>query len=392
MVEVFFREWQRRAPGSRRDLGRARLLAGSLGLLDGVPPVLTVVGSKGKGTVATYASAFLTAAGLRVLTVTSPALRHNRERIRVDGQAVTEATLAELAARLDQPLPAPAGGYLSPSGLFLLAGVLHGRDVGAAVLVLEAGMGGRSDEVSLFPPTVLAIGPVFAEHLGVLGESPEEIAVEKAGVVSAATATVVSAAQTPEVAAAIARTVGPVAVEVIPGVADFRVAGAALGGTAAARLLEAIGAPLPEPVLAGRVLDSVRLPGRLSWHVSVDGETEILVDSAIDRTGVTAALRAAREHWPGGIDHVLLCLPDHKDLEGAIEALGDLPVTFVRLPDAHLRFTRPLPGHWKVIDAEDVTLTGFGHHVIALGTVYFTGRILDLVAAETDRLFNPPAR
>ena len=348
--------------------------------------MLTVVGSKGKGTTATYASAFLAAAGLRVITVTSPALRHNRERIRVNGTAVSEATLAALAARLDRARPAlDAPGYLSPAGMFLLAGVLHGLEIAADVLVLEAGMGGRSDEVSLFPPAVVAVGPVFAEHLGVLGETAEEIAVEKAGVVSPETLAVVSAPQTSAVAAAIARTVAPITVEAVPPVAGFRAAGAALGRTAASRLLEAVGIAPPDPDLANEVFASVRLPGRLSWHVLGDGE--VLVDSAIDRTGVAAAVEAARERWPAGPDHVLLCLPDHKDLQGAVAELGDLPVTFVRLPDAHLRFTRPLPANWQIVDVNDLSLAGIGHHVIALGTVYFTGRILDLLGVETESLW-----
>ena len=38
--------------------------------------------------------------------------------------------------------------------------------------MLEAGRGGRSDEVSLFPPTVAALTPIFAEHVGVLGDTP----------------------------------------------------------------------------------------------------------------------------------------------------------------------------------------------------------------------------
>ena len=45
-----------------------------------------------------------------------------------------------------------------------------------------------------------------------------------------------------------------------------------------------------------------RLPGRLSWHRLAEGE--LLVDSAINRDGVAAALSAARTHW-GSVDHVL---------------------------------------------------------------------------------------
>src|SRR5690606_22542879 len=167
-----------------RDIARAAALAGVLGLLAPDAPVLTVVGSKGKGTAATYASAFLAAAGLRVCTVTSPALRSNRERIRVDGRAVAEAELASLADALDEAvaaLPPPSGGYLSPSGLFTLAGVLHARRTGADAIVLEAGMGGRSDEAALFTPDVAAITPVLLAHAGVLGGTPAEVAAEKRG-------------------------------------------------------------------------------------------------------------------------------------------------------------------------------------------------------------------
>ena len=65
-------------------------------------------------------------------------------------------------------------------------------------------------------------------------------------------------------------------------------------------------------------------------------------------------------------------------------------MTFVRLPDEHLRFTRTLPAGWTIIDAADLTrelVAGLGRRVIALGTVYFAGRVLDLVDADTERLF-----
>lgn len=166
-----------------------------------------------------------------------------------------------------------------------------------------------------------------------------------------------------------------------------------MGGTAASRLLEAAGLRQPDPGLAREVFGSVRLPGRLSWHLL--GDVAVLVDSAIDRAGVAAALKAARERWPAGPDHVLLCLPDHKDLDGAVAELGDLPVTFVRLPETHLPFTRPLPANWRIADVaglSSASLAGIGHRVIALGTVYFTGRILDFLGTETETLWALPHR
>jgi dihydrofolate synthase/folylpolyglutamate synthase len=406
----FFEEWSRRGPGDRRSLRRAALLAGLLGVAEPGLPVLTVVGSKGKGTAATYASAWLVAAGCRVVTVTSPGLRSDVERIRVDGAAVSEDELAGLGRRLRQAsrsLPPGHDGYLSPSGLFTLAGLLHARDVGAGVVVLEAGMGGVSDEAGLFPPSVLAITEVFGEHLGVLGDTPAEIAADKAGIAARTTSAVVSLPQTPTVAAAIAATVatargggvetidtasipigdpakigGPTGAE---GPHGLNRPNAALGRAAAQRLLDAMGRPAPDGARSARVLGSVRLPGRTSWH-TIPGAT-LLVDSAIGRAGAAAAVREAYRHWDR-IDHVLVCLPDHKDIPGVLAELEGLPVTFVRMPDReNLRFARTQ----ATIDAACLTparLAAFGEKLLILGTVYFTGRVLDLIDAPTARLFD----
>jgi dihydrofolate synthase/folylpolyglutamate synthase len=96
----------------------------------------------------------------------------------------------------------------------------------------------------------------------------------------------------------------------------------------------------------------------------------------------------------GDIDHVVACLPDHMDLPGAITELAEQPVTYVRLPYRHLRFDRRLPASWNVIDADDLNtevISGFGRRVVAVGTVYFIGRVLDLVDADTDQTFVPPS-
>ncbi|MFF5260293.1 hypothetical protein ACFY4C_15205 [Actinomadura viridis] len=407
--DTFFREWHRRVPGQGRSLERARSLAGRLGLPDPNRPVLTIVGSKGKGTAATYASAVLAAAGLRVGTVTSPAYRSNRERIRVDGRAISEEELSRLVDKLRgdmRRLPRRRDGYLSPSGLFLLAGALNARDADLDVLVLEAGMGGRSDEVALFPATVVGITPIFREHLGVLGTTPAEIAQEKAGVAVADTRAVVSAPQSDDVNVALAQTVREatgvgVEVETLPdtgsGLPRSLVPGgltrisAEIGYLAALRMLTACAVDAPDTERLRATLASISLPGRLSWHGVPGSAAMLLADSAIDRSGFAVALTTARAHWHT-IDHAVVCLPDHKDMEGAIIELGDLPVTFVRLPHDHLHFTRPLPEAWNVIDAADLTpalLAGLGDRVVALGTVYFIGRLLDLVEADTERLFAP---
>lgn len=367
-------------------------------------PVLAVVGSKGKGTAATYASATLAAAGLRVVSVMSPGHRSNRDRIRVDGRAVTADEFAALASHMSEAmegLPTSSDGYLSPAGLFTLAGLVHAREVGADAVVLEAGMGGRSDEISLFPASVVAVTPIFAEHVGVLGDTVAEIAAEKAAVIVRETQAVVSAPQSAKVMPVLeaagleasgSKASGEIRVavddswdEVLP--PGLGRANARTGVLAALRLAGLLGRP-PADARVREVLSTVVLPGRLSVHER--NGVKVIVDSAINRTGVASALEAAHARWEGGVDHVLLCLPDHKDLDGAIAELDGLPVTFVRLPHAHLRFSRPLPSSWDVLDASELSVDALrarGRHVLALGTVYFAGLVLDVLDADVERLF-----
>ncbi|WP_061297221.1 Mur ligase family protein [Herbidospora cretacea] len=375
--EAFFAEWTTRRPGSRRDLPRARRLAQALGAVSPAP-VLTVVGSKGKGTTATYASAYLASTGARVVTVTSPGLRSNRDRIRVDGVSISDEELAALGARVSSVTLPASDGYLSPAGLFTIAGILHAQDVAADFVVLEAGMGGASDEVSLFPAEVVAVTEIFAEHLGILGDTVAEIAREKAGVITEATRSVVTLPQSPEVRAELSARAGTRLHQITPQATPWTT-NALLGRSAAAHLTSA------EP--QEQTLRSVRLPARFSHHDI--GRTRLIIDSPITGAGVAMSVQRALVEW-GSIDRVLLCLPDHKDLSGAITELGDLPVTFVQLPETHLNFTRELPPSWDVttIDKVDARfIESAGDRVLALGTIYFTGHLLDNLNIPTDRLF-----
>lgn len=110
VVDPFFSEWAGRRPEQSRSLDRASALLAALDLDPAPVPVLGVVGSKGKGSTATYAAATLSAAGLRTVLVTGPSFRGYRERVRVDGVSVTDGELSSLgeaveAARGELPSP-----------------------------------------------------------------------------------------------------------------------------------------------------------------------------------------------------------------------------------------------------------------------------------------------
>jgi dihydrofolate synthase/folylpolyglutamate synthase len=400
--QAFFAERVRgRVGGGRRSLSRARALAPHLGVdLDAwrahPAGVVAVVGSKGKGTAATFASAALTAAGLRVGTLTSPGLRSNRERIRVDGQAISrrdyQALVGEVAATLGRVADLlPDDGYLSPSGLFTLSGLRHFAGCGCDAVVLEAGMGGASDEISLVVPGVVVVTPILSEHIGVLGDTVAEIAAEKAGIIAAGTGDVVAALQEdPGADAAVviaARRHGcryhrvggdgeRPGSEATPGLGGLN---ARLGVVAALRLLDLAGRAAPAPAELDAALGSVSLPGRLSRHRR--GNQDWIIDCATNPAAITAAIRHTAT-TVGPPTAVLTFIPRHRDAAPLLDALAGQPV--VRVPGGPSIGGR---GGGAVMRLEEVDLDALGPRVLALGPVYFVGELLAILDVDCERSF-----
>ena len=403
--QAFFAErLSGRATGQRRSLARARALAPHLGIDLSAwrarpDRVMTVVGSKGKGTAATFASAMLAAAGLRVGTLTSPGVRSNRERIRVDGAAVSlpaySALVAEMSATLSRVgSDLPDDGYLSPTGLFTLSALRFFGDRECDAVVLEAGMGGASDEVSLVAPGVVAISTIFGEHLGTLGDSLPAIAAEKAGVITAATRTVVALSQADAAVEAViaeaARVHGcefhPVGTAGRTGVGAVSMPGlgalnSRLGIVAALSLLELGGHPTPGNAELAATLESVRLPGRLSRHHRPGQDW--IVDCATNPAAIAAAVDHATASM-GPLSAVLTLIPPSLDPAPLLAALDGRPVVLVRggPPSG-------APGSGAAVHLEEIDLDRLGPWVLAIGPVYFVGELLAILQVDCERSFVP---
>ncbi len=391
-----------KAPGVTRSLARARAFAGHLGIdLDGIAkhawPVIAVVGSKGKGTAATYAAATLSAAGIRVGLLTSPGYRTSRERIRVDGTAISAPDYARLAARIDETrrrvaAELPEGGYLSPTGLYTLAAVRHFLDAGCEAVVLEAGMGGGSDEISLFPARVVAVTSIFGEHIPALGDSIEGVAANKLGIIGPATVAVCAVAQThPGLDRQIREASKNRRLLMVAG-GDVELApdwprgligmNARLGVVAAVELLKEMNVGKAEAPAREAVWRTVSLPGRLSVHTR-EQQTWGL-DAAINATGA----RAAREWFEreGGKPHtVVVCLADDKDRDGVLGELAGLRVVEVRVDAPHLDFSN----QQHLPKFRDLNTAELGKRVLALGTISFAGEVLDMFNVDIERAFLP---
>ena len=148
-----------------------------------------IAGSKGKGSVAAMVESVLRAAGHTTGLFTSPHLHSYTERIRVNGEPLAEGDWARLTgvlrAALEAEPPAPEGRRLVTFDLLTALAFLAFRERAVRCQVLEAGLGGRVDSTNVFErKEVCAITAIGLEHTEILGDTVEEIAGEKAGIVT----------------------------------------------------------------------------------------------------------------------------------------------------------------------------------------------------------------
>jgi len=141
--------------------------------------VVTVAGTNGKGSSVALLSAILAAAGYRTACYTSPHLLRYNERIVVDGSPVTDEQICEAFARIDH---ARAEVSLSYFEFATLAAVDIFWRQQVDIAILEVGMGGRLDAVNLFDADIALITPIGLDHTAWLGDSREQIGIEKAGI------------------------------------------------------------------------------------------------------------------------------------------------------------------------------------------------------------------
>ena len=144
-------------------------------------PCVHIAGTKGKGSTASLIAACLQAAGYRVGLYTSPHLEDFRERIKINGEMISEAEVIELADALR-----PLTEIVPETTTFELTTAMafeYYRRQKIDIAVLEVGMGGRLDATNVIDPLVSVITSISFDHMSVLGNTLTEIAREKGGII-----------------------------------------------------------------------------------------------------------------------------------------------------------------------------------------------------------------
>jgi dihydrofolate synthase / folylpolyglutamate synthase len=289
-------------------------------------PAVQVVGTNGKGSVATLIDSGLRAAGIRSGLTTSPHLIDWCERIRVEGRMISSQ---ELENHLIALQPLAKRERLTPFELLISAALMHFKAEAVDWMVLEAGLGGRLDATTAHPHRPLvAVASIGLDHCEHLGDTLAAVATEKAAVIEAGT-TVISARQAPEVEVVLEQRVQDVgaALHWVPPLPDdwrlgLQGAWQRENGAVALAVLERIGAmgwPIsPSSIRSG--FAAAHWPGRMQpmrWRGH-----PLLLDGA-HNPAAAARLAAERRHWPGergGIDWIL-GIQAHKQAEPMLNSL-----------------------------------------------------------------------
>jgi len=158
--------------------------------------VIHVAGTNGKGSVCAMIDSICRAHGYRTGLFTSPHLVTFRERIRVNGEMISEESVADGLTTIRDVIGPwdPAPTFFEVTTALALE---RFSDTKLDVIILETGLGGRLDATNAIQSDVSVITPIDFDHEKWLGHTIAEIAGEKAGIIKAQVP-VVSAPQRPE--------------------------------------------------------------------------------------------------------------------------------------------------------------------------------------------------
>src|SRR6266849_5859993 len=175
------------AASAKFDLENISVLAERLGRPDRSYPSAHIAGTNGKGSTAAFLESILRHAGFRTGLNTSPHLEKINERVRVNGEEISDEAFAEtltcIGVLIEELL---AAGKLRAHPTYFECVTAMAFEYFAKSRVefgiFEVGLGGRLDATNILSPVVSMITRVDFDHENFLGHSLREIAREKAGI------------------------------------------------------------------------------------------------------------------------------------------------------------------------------------------------------------------
>lgn len=392
-----------RVPVATPGLDRMRRLVASLGHPETGLSAIAVTGTNGKGTVSRLIEGGLRAVGLRTGMYTSPHLEHVRERIAIDGEPISERSFAEFFGWVRDAVEQPRRRGDRPTHFETLTaiGLLAFRAAKVGAVVLEVGIGGRTDATNVVDGTVAVLTNVELDHIEVLGSTREEIAREKSGLIKTGSIAVIGPCspgvlgvverRCAEVGATLWRLGHEIRLEVDRATSSGRIVDVVTPygllkdlevpffgrhqATNAALAAAAIEAYLERPVdrdTLGGAWRTVSNPGRFEIHG--DGPT-VVIDVAHNPHGIRALIDTLDERYPGRSRVLVVGINPHKDAEEMLGLLvpGARAVVTTEVADAPAVPARILGKVAIDVGFEDVRVEPVPERALAVALDVATG-------------------
>lgn len=164
----------------KMDLSNTLTICKELGNPERKLKTIHIAGTNGKGSVSHMIASILQEQGYKTGLYTSPHLYDFRERIRVNGNMIKPEQVIDFTERM-----IPIIEKISPSFFELTVGMAfdHFEKEHVDVAVIETGLGGRLDSTNVINPLISIITNIGYDHMSILGDTLEQIAAEKAGII-----------------------------------------------------------------------------------------------------------------------------------------------------------------------------------------------------------------
>jgi dihydrofolate synthase/folylpolyglutamate synthase len=394
--------------GMRFGLDRMRRLMTTLGSPHRAFEAIHVVGTNGKSSTVRMIAALLTHHGIRTGAYLSPHLVSFAERIRIEGEDVSEAQFAAAVGRarhatalVDRTLD--EDDRVTQFEALTAAAYAQLADSGVEVAVVEAGLGGRWDATNVIDADVAVLTNVGLEHTRWLGPTVAHIAREKLAVVAPGATLVLgpdldpaAEAEAQLVAADRRATIVRAPAEPPPGVrlaarGAFQRRNFAVACAAAEAWLGRLDAEAARAAAA-----STAVPGRFQVLAAGDDGAEVVLDGAHNAGGIAALAGSLPEFLAGRPLVAVVSVLDDKDAAAMLAALLPLCAGAVFTANANPRALSPATlaslagqvgaGGWDAVSRVEADprravalarrLAGPGGVVLATGSIYLIADLL----------------
>ena len=175
------------AAAYKEDLTNTIALCNYMGNPERKIKTIHIAGTNGKGSVSHMMAAILQSAGYKTGLYTSPHLKDFRERIKINGQMISELEVISFTSKMSDIIE-----KIQPSFFELTVAMAFDHFVDQIdIAVIETGLGGRLDSTNVITPELSVITNIGWDHMNLLGDSLEKIAAEKAGIIKPGTPVVI---------------------------------------------------------------------------------------------------------------------------------------------------------------------------------------------------------